>query len=199
MLICLPVFADTVPFYMNSIPKSAIGLYQVNNTLTVYSSPDANSQVLKKVELSYKPEEMPVNMFAILINEKNLGFLYVTDVDEDGWVEVIYDKNFGAKGWVHAGDKLQFLPWINFYNLYGRKYGMRILKDAPKGTYTLHSQCEDLSQSLSKINYVQKIKLTKISGNWALVTVMDLDKIPKSGWMKWRDSDGTIFAFPNVR
>ena len=125
--------------------------------------------------------------------------MYVTDTDEEGWVEVVYDKSIGAKGWVHTTDKMQFLPWINFYNLYGRKYGLNILKNAPKDIYTLHSQCEDNSQGISKINHAKKIKLVKVSGNWALVTVMDLDKTPKSGWLKWRNSDGTLFAFPAVK
>ena len=61
---------------------------------------------------------MPVNLFAALLNERELGFLYVTDIDEDGWIEVIYDKQMGAKGWVQTQDEMQFLPWIKFYNLY---------------------------------------------------------------------------------
>ncbi len=199
MLLCLPVFADTMPFYMNSVPKTAIGVYQTDSTLTLYSHPDSNSHPMRTYEFSYNPEDMPSNMFAVLINEKKLGFLYVTDTEENGWIEVIYDKQIGARGWVQTEDKLQFLPWINFYNLYGRKYGIRILKDTPKDLYTLYSQCEDNSQAISKLNYVQKIKLTKVSGNWLLVTVMDLDKTPKSGWLKWRAGDGKIYAFPNVK
>lgn len=199
MLLCMPVFADTMPFYMDSVPKAAIGVLQTDKEIAVYSHPEANSELLKRAELSYKPESMPDNMFAVLINEKSLGFLYVTDMEEDGWVEVIYDKQTGARGWVQTADRLQFLPWINFYNLYGRKYGLRILKDAPKDMYVLRAQSEDLSQPLSKLNHIQKIKLTKVSGNWALVTVMDLDKTPKSGWLKWRDGNGVIYAFPNVK
>ena len=199
MLLCLPVFADTMPFYINSIPKNAIGVYQTDKSLTVYSHPDANSEILKNFDFTYKPENMPENIFAVLINEKALGFVYVTDMDEDGWVEIIYNKQTGARGWVQASDKMQFLPWINFYNLYGRKYGLRILKDTPKDLYILRAQSDDLSQSLSKLNYVKKIKLTKVSGNWVLVTVMDLDNTPKSGWLKWRNNDGTIYAFPNVQ
>lgn len=195
----IPVFADTMPFYMDNIPKSAIGLYQTDKTLTLRTNPDPNAPLIKEFEFSYEPETMPVNLFAVLLNDRELGFLYVTDIDEDGWVEVIYDKQMGAKGWVRTEDKMQFLPWINFYNLYGRKYGLAILKDAPKDVYTLHSQCEDDSQSISKMNYVQKIKLVKLSGNWALVTVMDLDKTPKSGWLKWRNSDGSIYAFPDIK
>ena len=199
MFIMLPVFADTMPFYMNQVPKTAIGLYQTNKEATIYSKPEVNSQLIKKLSFTYKPETMPDGVFAALINEKELGFLYVTDMEEDGWVEVIYDKHTGARGWVQTEDKMQFLPWINFYNLYGRKYGLRILKDTPKDLYTLYARSEDLSQPLSKLNYVQKMKLTKVSGNWALVTVMDLDKTPKTGWLKWRNSDGTIYAFPNIK
>ena len=199
MLLCLPVLADTMPFYIDSIPQKTLGVYQIDKTLTLYSHPDSNSHPIRVFEFAYNLESMPANMFAVLLNDKKLGFLYVTDIDEDGWVEVIYDKQTGSRGWVQVEDKLQFLPWINFYNLYGRKYGIRILKDAPKDLYTLYSQCEDGSQALSKINYPQKIKLTKVSGNWVLVTVMDLDKVPKSGWLKWRNSDGIIYAFPNIK
>ena len=135
----------------------------------------------------------------ILLNEKKLGYLYVTDIDEDGWVEVIYDKRTGAKGWVQTKDQMQFMPWRNFYNLYGRKYGLRILKNTPNDLEVLRAKPEDLSQTVSKFNYVKQIKLTVIRGNWALVSVMDLDEVPKTGYMKWRESDGTIYAFPNIK
>ena len=199
MLCAIPVFADTMPFYVNSIPKASIGVYQTGNSLTLYNKPEENAQVIKKMEFSYKTSEMPDGVFAVLLNEKQLGFLYVTDIDEDGWVEVIYDKHTGARGWVQTEDKMQFLPWRNFYNLYGRKYGIRIFKDTPKDLYTLRAKSEDNSQGVSKLNYVKKMKLTKVQGNWALVTVQDLDEVPKTGYLKWRDSDGTVYAFPDLK
>ena len=109
------------------------------------------------------------------------------------------DKKTGARGWVQTEDKFQFLPWISFYNMYGRKYGLRILKDAPDEVDILHSKAEDLAQSVAKINYVKSIKLTKLSGNWALVSVVDLDKTPKMGFMRWRSDNGIIYAFPNIK
>lgn len=199
MFMALPVFADTMPFYVNSVPKEAIGLYQTGKELTVYSHPDANSEVLKTFKFTYKPEEMPVNLFAVLLNNKELGMLYVTDVQDEGWVEVIYDKKTGARGWTVTEDRMQFLPWINFYNLYGRKYGIRMMKDAPKDLQVLHSKSEDLSQTISTLNFVKLMKLTKIQGNWALVTVKDMDEVPKTGYLKWRNTDGTIYAFPDVK
>ena len=199
MFLALPVFADTLPFYMDSIPKSALGLYQTDNEIVLYSHPEANSSMIKKMEFSYNPETMPDRVFAVLINEKNLGFLYVTDIGDEGWVEVIYDKRTGAKGWTQVKDQMQFLPWRNFYNLYGRKYGLRMLKDAPKDLEVLRAKSEDLSQIVAKFNYVKQIKLTVIRGNWALVSVQDWDETPKTGYLKWREKDGTIYAFPNIK
>jgi len=199
MFLIMPVFADTLPFYTNSIPKTSVGLYQTGETVTVYSHPDANSRAIKTFEFSYNPETMPDNMFAVLLNEKKLGFLYVSDIGDDGWVEVIYDKKTGAKGWVVTEDRFQFMPWLSFYNMYGRKYGLRLMKDAPEEVETLHAKSEDLSQNLAALRYVKQIKLTAIRGNWALVSVSDIDNIPKTGYMKWRNTDGTIYAFPNIK
>ena len=160
MLLVLPVFADTLPYYTNAIPKDAIGVFQTGEGLTIYSHPEANSRIIKTYEFSYNPETMPDGMFAALINERKLGFLYVTDIGDDNWVEVLYNKKTGAKGWVMTEDRLQFMPWINFYNMYGRKYGLRILKDAPDEVNTLHAKSDNLSQCVAKINYVKSIKLT---------------------------------------
>lgn len=198
-MLALPVFADTMPFYMNSIPRGTIGLYQTDESVTLYSEPEANSNIIKKMEFTYKPETMPDSVFALLINEKKLGFLYVSDIGDDGWVQVIYDKHTGAKGWVLTSDRMQFLPWLNFYNLYGRKYGLRLLKDTPDEIEVLHAKSEDDSQTISKLNYIKQIKLTAMRGNWALVSVFDLDKVPKTGYLKWRSSEGVIYAFPNIK
>ena len=199
MFFVLPAFADTMPFYMDSIPKNALGVYQTDNEIILYSEANPNSNIIKKMAFSYTPETMPDSVFAVLINEKRLGYLYVTDIGDDGWVEVIYNKKTGAKAWVQTTDQMQFLPWRIFYNLYGKKYGLRFLKDIPDDLEVLRAKPEDLGQIVSKINYVKQIKLTVIRGNWALVSVQDLDEVPKTGYMKWRNSDGTIYAFPNIK
>lgn len=199
MFFMLPTFADTMPFYMNSIPRGTIGVYQTDSGITLYTEPAEKAGVIKKMAFSYSPESMPDNVFALLLNDRKLGFLYVSDIGDDGWVEVIYDKMTGARGWVQTEDKMQFLPWLNFYNLYGRKYGLRLLKDAPDEVKVLHAKSEDDSQTVSKLNYVKQIKLTAMRGNWALVSVFDIDKVPKTGYLKWRSRDGIIYAFPNIK
>ena len=199
MFLVLPVFADTMPFYTNAVPKSSIGVFQTGDELKIYSHPEANSKIVKEFKFTYDPESMPDGVFALLLNERKLGLMYVSDIGDDNWVEVIYDKKTGAKGWVMTEDKFQFMPWRNFYNMYGRKYGLRLFKDAPDSVDVLHSKADDTAQSVAKINYVKTIKLTKISGNWALVSVLDLDKTPKMGFMRWRSDDGLIYAFPNIK
>ncbi len=198
MLFMQQVFADTMPFYMESIPKNLIGMYQTGESITIFSHPEANSEVVKKMNFSYKPETMPDNVFAVLINEKKLGFLYVSDIGDEGWVEVIYDRKSGAKGWVKTEDHFQFLPWLNFYNMYGRKYGLRLMKDTPDEMEILKAKSEDLSQTVATLRYIKQIRVTAIRGNWALVSVVDVDKIPKMGYLRWRSDDGTIYAFPNI-
>ena len=199
MMFMLPVFADVMPFYVNSIPKDAIGMYQTGENITIYSEPEANSKAIKNVEFSYKPETMSDGMFAVLLNEKKLGFLYVSDIGDDGWVEVIYDRHTGARGWVLTEDKFQFLPWLSFYNMYGRKYGLRLFKDTPDKIEVLRAKSEETSQNVDKLNYVKQIKLTAIRGNWALVSVFDIDKTPKTGFLRWRSDEGVIYAFPNIK
>lgn len=199
MLFTLPVFADVMPYYMESIPKEAIGMYQTSDSITIFSHPEANSEVIKKFEFSYKPETMPDSVFALLLNNKKLGFLYVSDIGDEGWVEVIYNKRTGAKGWVKTEDRFQFLPWLSFYNMYGRKYGLRLLKDTPDEIEVLHAKSEDLSQNVGKLRYVKQIRLTAVRGNWALVSVVDIDQTPKTGYMRWRSNEGVIYAFPNIK
>ena len=199
MMFMLPVFADVMPFYVNSIPKDAIGMYQTGENITIYSEPEANSKAIKSFNFSYKAETMPDGIFALLLNEKKLGFLYVSDIGDDGWVEVIYDKYTGARGWVLTEDRFQFLPWLSFYNMYGRKYGLRLFKDTPDEIEVLRSKSEETSQNVAKLNYVKQIKLTAVRGNWALVSVFDIDKTPKTGYLRWRSDEGVIYAFPNIK
>ena len=199
MFLMLPAFADVMPYYMESIPKDAIGMYQTGDSITIFSHPEANSEVIKEMDFSYKPETMPDSVFALLLNNKKLGFLYVSDIGDEGWVEVIYNKQSGAKGWVKTEDRFQFLPWLSFYNMYGRKYGLRLLKDTPDEIEVLHAKSEDLSQNVGKLRYVKQIRLTAIRGNWALVSVVDIDQSPKTGYLRWRSNEGVIYAFPNIK
>ena len=195
MLIGISVWAGYMPYYSNSIPNDALGLYQTTGDVKIYESPFDTAKEKETLVLDYT--NMQEGVFAAFVAEKKLSFLYVTDVG-DGWLEVIYDKDKNLRGWIKPEDKFLFNSWMTFYNMYGRKYGLKLMKDLPNDYKVLRAAPEDGAQIVSRINYPQKIKMTALRGNWALVSVLDMDKTPKTGFLKWRNSSGEIYAFPEL-
>lgn len=194
------VLANVLPYSVNDIPRNTIGLYQTDSTITVFKEPKKESTVLKVIKVvnaEYRESDFE-NVFAILIPSKDLGYLYVTDADDE-WVEVIYDKKKMLKGWVAKTDDFQFLPWVNFYNMYGRKYGLKYLKDSPDGIYDIHTQTEEDSKVLGQTLKSREIRLTAIEGNWMLVSVLDSNYSINTGYIIWRTISGQMYLFPNIK
>ena len=119
--------------------------------------------------------------------------------DTEDWVKLIYDNKNNKSGWMKKDDPYKFMTWVNLYNSYGRKYGFKILKDAPEAVLSLHADTEDNSQVVAQLNHPEFIKLNVIKGNWALVTVVDLDRTPKTGYIRWRSDDGVKYLFPVIK
>ena len=193
----LAVRANYMPFYSDAIPNDALGVYQAVKEIRIYDSPQDNAKEKFCLKIDYT-KDMQDGIFAAFVPEKQLSFLYVTDVGE-GWVEVLYDKNNNLKGWIKLSDPYLFNSWMTFYNMYGRKYGLKLMKDLPSDYKVLKSAPEDNAQVVSRINYPTKINLTALRGNWALVSVLDMDKTPKTGYLKWRSAEGDIYAFPEIK
>ena len=125
--------------------------------------------------------------------------LAVTDETEN-WVEVIYNNSTGAKGWIKKDDPYRFMTWIMFYNMYGKKYGLNLMKEAPAQAKDMHSATDDKSQIVDTIKVpVQKINVTAIRGNWALVSVYDIDRTSKTGYIRWRSDNGVKYYFPAMK
>ena len=197
--ILLPIsacFADVIPLNTDDIPTDTIGVYQTDKSITIYEKPDFKSTIILERTLVYK--DVPTDsMFAIMVSSKYLGYLYVTNTsDDECWVEVIYDKANNLKGWVYKSDDFQFMPWINFINLYGRKYGMCVLRNTSPEIIGIHSQPDESGQILGKISRPKLIRLTSVEGNWMLVSVLDFSSETTTGYIKWRNEKGKIFLFP---
>ena len=62
----------------------------------------------------------------------------------------------------------------------------------------IYSGAYDGSQKLGGFTLIKNIRLNKISGNWALVTVVDFDNKLKIGYIRWREDDGQIIIFPRM-
>lgn len=193
---------DVVPVRPSINQVHSIGLYQVGDDVRIYKEPNEDSQILYRVRWNNN-EFFPENIgfekfFVVFLEDRALALVAVTDYADD-WVEIIYDNTTGKTGWIKMDDPYKFMTWINFYNTYGKKYGLTLLKGAPETCKDIKASTEDLAKTISTINQPKKINLNIIRGNWALVSVMDLDKTPKTGYIRWRSEDGIRYFFPALR
>lgn len=200
----MPVKADVMPYYVGSLNANSIGLYQAANNIKIYKEPNVNSALLLDVNWDSKsfdcPDVSASNLFAVYLPKKNLAFLTVLDEnDNEDWVQVSYSKDGNQKGWIKKDDDLRFMPWRSFFNIYGRKYGLYYMKDAPEETKVIRGTGTEDSPQIGRIMYSQAVKLTAVKGNWLLVTAMDVDRTQKIGWIKWRNISGEIYLFPDIK
>ncbi len=193
---------DLIPIRVDLNPSHSIGLYQIGDDVRIYKEPNEESQILYRVRWNQEeffPDEIGFNKFFIVfLPKKSLELVTVTDMTDE-WLEIIYDNTTGQTGWIKMDDPYKFMTWINFYNRYGKKYGLNMLKGAPETCNNIKATTEDLAKTISVINFPATIKLNVIRGNWALVSVMDMDKTPKTGYIRWRSDDGIRYFFPTIR
>lgn len=201
--LALQCFAvDVMPDRVSLIRNNTLGVYQVSSPVKLYEQPDINSPVKEIIE--YCPEKLsPVSLafqdvFVVYKAQKNLALMAVTDETED-WVQVIYDNVKGSTGWIPKDDPYKFSSWVNFYNVYGKKYGLYMLKGTPESIKNIHGSPDDTSKIISIINYPLKMNLNVIRGNWVLLSIMDVDKIPKTGFVRWRSDEGVKYLFPAIK
>lgn len=194
--------ANVVPQYVSILQTNTLGLYQAPNEIILYKEPSEASTLVHSIswigERIFPEGIKPQDLFVVFIPSKNLAYLAVSDETED-WVQVIYNNSTGAKGWIKKDDPYKFSTWVMFYNMYGRKYGLKLLKEAPPEAKDLHVSTEEKSQIVGTINMPSKINLNLVRGNWALVSVMDIDKTPKTGYVRWRSDKGVKYYFPDIK
>lgn len=203
LAITLPAFGvDVIPNYSKTLHTRTFGFYQVGKLITLYEEPDEKSKIVQTISWT-KEKLMPENytyddVFSVFIDSKELALMAVEDENED-WVKLIYDNKNNKSGWFKKDDPYKFMTWINLYNAYGKKYGLKVLKDTPKELLVLRASTDDNSQIVGRLNHPEFIKLNVIRGNWALVSVVDMDKAPKTGYIRWRSDDGVKYLFPDMK
>lgn len=205
ILLMLPLSgycADVVPQYVSIQQTNTLGLYQAPNEIMLYKEPSEASTLVHSIswigEKIFPESVRPQDLFVVYVPSKNLAYLAVTDETED-WVQVIYNNSTGAKGWIKKDDPYRFSTWVMFYNMYGKKYGLNLLKEAPDSAKDLHVATDDKSQIVGTINMPKKINLNLVRGNWVLVSVMDIDRTPKTGYVRWRSDKGVKYYFPAIK
>ncbi|MBE7712425.1 MAG: hypothetical protein E7Z87_01630 [Cyanobacteria bacterium SIG26] len=199
---CAVQAKDVIPIRVVENQVNTVGMYQVGDDIVVYKEPHENSHILYRVRWNsdeFFPEDIGFEkFFAVFIEKKSLALVETVDC-LDEWVEIVYDKSTGATGWIKKDDPYKFMTWINFYNNYGKKYGLTLLKGAPKSCLDIKASMEPNAKTIATINNPEMIKLNVIRGNWALVSVFDMDRTPKTGYVRWRSDDGVRYFYPSVK
>ncbi len=203
ILLLLPMSAkaDILPNALSPLDAVALGMYQVPKHVVIYANPDLKSNVVFEADWNFENFKSSSGdedtFFSVFIKAKELGFIEVIDFTDD-WLKVVYDKIDKKTGWIKSED-IRFLNWRNFYNLYGRKYGLYMVENLPNTLKELRTDTDSNSQSAGKIVKPIKINLVKLKGNWVLVRVLDVNYTVKIGYLRWRSDEGKIFFFPNIK
>lgn len=199
------VFADIIPTSTHSINKYGIGVLNLIDSFSVYEKPDETSRVIKTVNY----EELYQG--AIINNSTNMGNTVVAYVPsqkvalvtvesnpETGWFEIYYDQKNGLTGWVQT-NLSDFKTWRSAFYFWGKKNGVYLFRNIPEEKKRLYSQDSEMSQTLESFTYPKHIGFSIIRGNWMLVSILDIGKNNKIGWMRWREDDGKLLMFPNFK
>lgn len=199
----LPVSADVMPHYTGSISRQAIGFLQVPKNFHLYLYPRYDSQIVESIswtntEVKYKNYSAePYRLFTAQVQNRDFAFCTVID-EQDDWYKIIYDREGNKSAWIKPDSQDSFWGLKDFYSYYGRRYGLYYMKNIDYRKRGLYSGADSESQKIDGFTLIKSIRLNKLSGNWALVTVIDFDSKPKIGYIQWRESDGTIIIFPRI-
>lgn len=193
---------DVIPVTPSADNVRTVGIYQVKDDINIYKFPAEDAQILYRIRWNseeFFPESIGANnFFSLFVAKKDLAYVNVVDI-VDGWVEIVYDNSKGLTGWIKEDDPYKFMTWTNFYTTYGKKYGLNLLKETPSSCKDIKGSPDDMAQTISTMNMPQKIHLNVIRGNYALVSVVDLDKTPKTGYVRWRSDNGVRYFFPAIK
>ena len=193
---------DVLPDAVSLNYVNTFGVYQVGHAIAVYEEPSEKSAIKQKIvwdDENVIPKNLKLtDLFIVYVGSKDLALMAVTD-ETDDWVEVIYNNSTGEKGWIKKDDPYKFNTWMNFYSMYGRKYGLVILSGAPDTVNKMYGSTDDDAKVISTMNKPELINLNVIRGNWMLVTVVDADNAPKTGYIRWRSDDGVKYLFPDIK
>ena len=74
-----------------------------------------------------------------------------------------------------------------------------MFSDLTNDEKVLYAKEDTNSQVIEQLTYPKFITFTVIRGNWMLVSVNDMTKQAKVGWFNWRNDDGTLNMFPNLK
>ncbi len=196
--------ADFVPQYFDTIKHWGIGAVSVGQEYLIFDKPEDAAQLVQKVIWDEKGNitckgDCDDNAFLVLfLPSKNHVILSAVDED-NGWAKVCYGQKSEKFGWIKLVGSNIFIPWSEYLVKYGKQYSYYVFKDISKDEYKLYAQPQDDAQSIDSWEYAKEITPWYVKGNWMMIKVLNFDNTQKTGWFKWRTSDGQLRGFVDLR
>ncbi len=100
----------------------------------------------------------------------------------------------------HPGDPPHFgvyQTWPEFMKLNAKGNGIYWLSGVKEYNRTIRSSDSD-DAKLLPVTIIRHMTVKHLRGNWLLVEVLDFENNTPIGWIRWRDDDGNLMAFPNI-
>lgn len=200
-----------------------IGVYFAPYRFSIYAQPDESAPIRVNVHWSHRsgagdvsivtPTGEPSGLsadkvFLCFYPALDVAMLAVVGENGQGWAEVVYDQARKKTGWVRLkppGDGNGTEPahfgvyqtWLEFMRLNAKVSGVYWLSGVSGYHRALRSRDEDTAKILP-VTLIRNLKVRFIRGNWLLVEALDFERNTPIGWIRWRDDDGNLMAFPNL-
>ena len=197
-------FADVMPYYVNSLRRYGIGYTNVSSPLVLRNKPSDDAEIVETVNFDFKTEETTClinkakcsteDVFAAFSPKNKIALLTTLDESEH-WSFVCFNQyDYPVCGWA-KDDTNKFYNWTDFFNVYGKKYGLYLFKDLQKSDKILYAAPVKQTNTTGSIELPRIITPWLVSGNWLLVKVYDFNNQTKTGWINFRDNYGKLKLF----
>lgn len=198
--------ADVTPYYINSLKRYGAGFSEVKSPLVMRQEPKNDAKILETLNFDYKNQAFcQINknrceiddIFAGYSTGKKLAFLTTIDTS-DNWNLVCFNQvQSPVCGWVE-NEKNKFYTTGEFFEHFGKKYGVYLFKDLKKSDKILYSAPFKETNSTGSLEMPKFISPWLIRGNWILVKAQEYNNQFKTGYLNFRGADGKLKIFVNL-
>ena len=196
--------ADVMPYYINSLRRYGIGFTSATSPLILRNAPNDEGSIVETVNFDFKTEETTClinkgrcaieEVFSAFSAKNKIALLTALDVT-DKWSFVCFNQSENPIcGWAKESEN-KYYNWTDFFNHYGKKYGIYLFKDLQKSDRILYAAPVKQSNATGSIELPRMITPWLVSGNWLLVKVYDFNNQTKTGWLNFRDNYGKLKLF----
>lgn len=196
--------ADVLPYYINSLRRYGMGFTSVQSPLVMRREAKSDGEILEVLNFNFKEEVTTCGknkdrceideVFAAYSKSKKIAFLTTLDSVEDWNLVCFNQSDRPVCGWVEE-EKNKFYTLGEFFDTFGKKYGIYLFKDLQKSDKILYAAPAKQANSTGSLEMPKVVNPWLIRGNWILIKAFDFQNQMKTGWFNFRGDDGKLKAF----